>query len=53
MIPMTAAAISFAITALIPALRVPLRVHMGIMIGFGILAFIRYIFLREDFYNSM
>ena len=38
---MTATAISFGIAA-----RISLWVHMGIMIGLGVLAFTGYIFLR-------
>ena len=41
---MTATAISFGIAA-----KISLWVHMGIMIGLGVLAFTGYIFLRTDF----
>ena len=44
MVQMTATAISFGIAA-----EVSLWVHMGIMIGLGVLALIGYIFLRSDF----
>ena len=43
-VQMTATAISFGIAA-----EISLWVHMGIMIGLGVLAFTGYIFLRADF----